>query len=127
MDVLASKELDYLHVSLMEFWSTPRRGVEDSRSRLEIIQERVGESVPVIGVGSIYTADDALKAIQSGVSMIAIGQELIIDPDWVEKVKQGRESEIEIKLKKDAQSRLIVPDPLWQAIVNTPGWFPIED
>ena len=127
MDVLASKELDYLHVSLMEFWSTPRRGVEDSRSRLEIIQERVGESVPVIGVGSIYTADDALKAIQSGVSMIAIGRELIIDPDWVEKVKQGRESEIEIKLKKDAQSRLIVPDPLWQAIVNTPGWFPIED
>ena len=43
IDVLASKELDYLHVSLNEFWSTPRRGVEDSRSRLEIIQERVGE------------------------------------------------------------------------------------
>ena len=127
VDVLASKEIDYLHVSLMEFWSTPRRGVEDSRSRIEIIQERVGESVPVIGVGSIYTADDALKAIQSGVSMIAIGRELIIDPDWVEKVKQGKESEIEIKLKKDAQSRLVVPDPLWQVIVNTPGWFPIED
>ena len=127
VDVLASKELDYLHVSLVEFWSTPRRGIEDSRSRLEIIQERVGESVPVIGVGSIYTADDALKAIQSGVSMIAIGRELIIDPDWVEKVKQGKESEIEIKLKKDAQSRLVVPDPLWQVIVNTPGWFPIED
>ena len=127
VDVLASKELDYLHVSLGEFWSTPRRGMEDSRSRLEIIQERVGESVPVIGVGSIYTADDALKAIESGVSMIAIGRELIIDPDWVEKVKQGKESEIEIKLKKDAQSRLVVPDPLWQVIVNTPGWFPIED
>ena len=127
VDVLASKELDYLHVSLGEFWSTPRRGMEDSRSRLEIIQERVGKSVPVIGVGSIYTADDALKAIESGVSMIAIGRELIIDPDWVEKVKQGKESEIEIKLKKDAQSRLVVPDPLWQVIVNTPGWFPIED
>jgi 2,4-dienoyl-CoA reductase-like NADH-dependent reductase (Old Yellow Enzyme family) len=127
VDALASKELDYLHVSLMEFWSTPRRGVEDSRSRLEIIQERVGESVPVIGVGSIYTADDALKAIQSGVSMIAIGRGLIIDPDWVEKVKQGKESEIEIKLKKDAGSRLVVPNPLWQVIVNTPGWFPIED
>ncbi|MCM3655167.1 NADH-dependent flavin oxidoreductase [Metabacillus litoralis] len=127
VDALASKELDYLHVSLMEFWSTPRRGVEDSRSRLEIIQERVGESVPVIGVGSIYTADDALKAIESGVSMIAIGRGLIIDPDWVEKVKQGKESEIEIKLKKDAGSRLVVPNPLWQVIVNTPGWFPIED
>ena len=127
VDVLASKELDYLHVSLMEFWSTPRRGVDDSRSRLEIIQERVGESVPVIGVGSIYTADDAIKAFQSGVSMIAIGRELIIDPDWVEKVKQGKESEIETKLKKDAQSRLIVPDPLWQIIMSTPGWLPMEE
>ena len=81
----------------------------------------------MIGVGSIYTADDALKAIQSGVSMIAIGRELIIDPDWVEKVKQGKESEIEIKLKKNARSHLVVPDPLWQVIVNAPGWFPIED
>ncbi|WHY88669.1 NADH-dependent flavin oxidoreductase [Neobacillus novalis] len=127
VDVLASKELDYLHVSVTEFWSTPRRGVEDSRSRLEIIQERVGDLVPVIGVGSIYTADDALKAIETGVSMIAIGRELIIDPDWIEKVRQGKESEIETKLKNDAQSRLVVPDPLWQAIVNRPGWFPIED
>ncbi|MEH7086296.1 NADH-dependent flavin oxidoreductase [Neobacillus drentensis] len=127
VDVLASKGLDYLHVSLQEFWSTPRRGVEDSRSRLEIIQERVGERVPVIGVGSIYTADDALKAIQTGVSMIAIGRELIIDPDWVDKVRQGKESEIVTKLKKDAQSRLVLPDPLWQKIVNRPGWFPIED
>ena len=81
----------------------------------------------MIGVGSIYTAEDALKAIQTGVSMIAIGRELIIDPDWVEKVRKGKESEIETKLQKDAQSRLVVPDPLWQAIVNTPGWFPIED
>jgi 2,4-dienoyl-CoA reductase-like NADH-dependent reductase (Old Yellow Enzyme family) len=127
IDVLANKELDYLHLSLLEFWSTPRRGVEDSRSRLEIIQEKVGERVPVIGVGSIYTADDALKAMESGVSMISIGRGLIIDPDWIEKVEQGRESEIETKLKKDAQSRLVVPDPLWQRIINTPGWFPIED
>ncbi|SDN45865.1 NADH-dependent flavin oxidoreductase [Bacillus sp. OK048] len=127
VDVLANKGLDYLHVSTLEFWSTPRRGAEDSRSRLEMIQERVGESVPVIGVGSIYTADDALKAIQTGVSMIALGRELIIDPDWVEKVKLGKESEIETKLKKDAQSRLVVPNSLWQMIVNRPGWFPMED
>lgn len=127
VDVLASKELDYLHVSTLDFWSTPRRGVEDTRSRIEMIQERVGEGVPVIGVGSIYTADDAIKAIQTGVSMIALGRELIIDPDWVEKVRQGKESEIETKLKKDAQSRLVVPKPLWQLIVSRPGWVPMED
>lgn len=124
VDVLADKNLDYLHVSLMDFWSFPRRGVEDTRSRIEIIQERAGSKVPVIGVGSIYTADDALKAIQTGVPLLALGRELIIDPDWVQKIKEGRESEIVTKIDKNKQQELVVPDPLWQAIVNTPGWFP---
>ncbi|MFC3883622.1 NADH-dependent flavin oxidoreductase [Bacillus songklensis] len=124
VDALADKNLDYLHVSLMDFWSTPRRGVEDTRPRMELIQERVGHQVPIIGVGSIYTADDALKALKSGVPLIALGRELIIDPDWVEKVEQGREAEIVTKLSKSDQEKLVIPDPLWQAIINTPGWFP---
>ncbi|MFK9095063.1 NADH-dependent flavin oxidoreductase [Bacillus salipaludis] len=121
---LAEKDLDYLHVSLMDFRSTPKRGVEDTRSRLEIIQEHVGDRVPVIGVGSIYSADDALNALETGVPLISLARELIIDPEWVQKVEQGRESEIVTKINKNHQHELEVPDPLWQAIIHTPGWFP---
>jgi 2,4-dienoyl-CoA reductase-like NADH-dependent reductase (Old Yellow Enzyme family) len=124
IDELAKKDLDYLHVSLQEFWSTPRRGVDDTRSRIEIIQDRVGDKVPVIGVGSIYTADEALKAFQTGISLIALGREMIIDPDWVQKVKEGKENEIITEINKDNQEQLVIPDPLWQAITHTPGWFP---
>ncbi|MEH7087066.1 NADH-dependent flavin oxidoreductase [Neobacillus drentensis] len=124
IDALSKKDLDYLHVSLQDFWSSPRRGVDDTRARIEIIQERVGSTVPVIGVGSIYTADDALKAIQSGVPLIALGREMIIDPDWVQKVAEGRESGIVTKIDKNKQQELVIPDPLWQAIIHTPGWFP---
>lgn len=124
IDALADKNLDYLHVSLNDFWSKPKRGLDDSRSRMEIIQERVGQKVPVIGVGSLYSADDVLKAFDTSVPLIALGRELIIDPDWVEKVETGREAEIETEIDLGAQARLVVPDPLWQAIVNTPGWFP---
>jgi 2,4-dienoyl-CoA reductase-like NADH-dependent reductase (Old Yellow Enzyme family) len=124
IDALADKKLDYLHVSQLDFTSAPRRGVDDTRSRLEIIQERVGDRVPVIGVGSIYEANDALKALAKGVPLIALGRELIIDPDWVQKIESGREAEIVTKIDKDAQESLVVPDPLWQAIVNSPGWFP---
>lgn len=127
IDVLAEKGLDYLHVSLMDFWSTPKRGVEDTRSRMEIIQEKAGNRVPVIGVGSIHSADEALNALQSGTPLIALGREIIIDPDWVEKVEEGKESEIVTKLDKSAQQELVVPNPLWQAILNTPGWFPIAE
>ncbi|WP_442598340.1 NADH-dependent flavin oxidoreductase [Neobacillus sp. D3-1R] len=124
IDALADKNLDYLHVSQTDFWAKPRRGVEDSRTRLEIIHERVGDKVPVIGVGSIYSAEDAGRAIQTGLPLLALGRELIIDPDWVQKVESGKENEIETKIDKNAQDRLVVPDPLWQAIVNSPGWFP---
>ncbi|SNT25273.1 2,4-dienoyl-CoA reductase [Bacillus sp. OK838] len=124
IDGLVSKNIDYLHVSLMDFWSKARRGAEADRPRIEIIKERVGDQVPVIGVGSIYTADDAIKALQSGVPLIALGRELIIDPEWVQKVEQGRETEIVTKINKDNQQQLDIPDPLWQAIIHSPGWFP---
>ncbi|AIQ20414.1 NADH-dependent flavin oxidoreductase [Paenibacillus sp. FSL H7-0357] len=127
IDALANQNLDYLHVSLMNFWSKPRRGVEDNRSRMEIIYELVGQRVPVIGVGSIYTPDEALRALQSGVPFIALGRELIIDPDWVEKITQGKESEIRTELTLNDQEQLGISDPLWQKIINTPGWFPIAN
>jgi 2,4-dienoyl-CoA reductase-like NADH-dependent reductase (Old Yellow Enzyme family) len=126
VDALAEKQLDYLHVSLMDFWSMPRQGADDSQSRLAWIQERVGKRLPVIGVGSIHTADDALKALESGVELFALGREIIIEPDWVEKIAEGKESEIRTTLSKGDQDRLVVPDPLWQAIMNTPGWFPVD-
>ncbi|TKH02698.1 NADH-dependent flavin oxidoreductase [Peribacillus simplex] len=124
IDGLVTKDLDYLHVSLMEFWSKARRGADVDRPRIEIIKERIGDQVPVIGVGSIYTADDAIKALQSGIPLIALGREIIIDPEWVQKVEQGREAEIVTKINKDNQLQLDIPDPLWQAIIHSPGWFP---
>ncbi|HLG26967.1 MAG TPA: NADH-dependent flavin oxidoreductase [Paenisporosarcina sp.] len=124
IDELANKNLEYLHVSLMDFWSTPKRGVEDTRSRIEIIQEAVGDRVPVIGVGSIYTAEDARIALTSGIPLIGLGRELLIDPDWVQKIEQGREEEIVTELNINNQQELVMPNPLWQRILNNPGWVP---
>lgn len=124
VDRLASKNLDYLHVSLMDFWSTPKRGVDDTRSRIELLQEIIGDRVPLIGVGSIYTAEDARKALTSGVPLIGLGRELLIDPEWVQKIEQGREDEIVTKLEIDKQIELDLPTPLWQRILKNPGWVP---
>ncbi|MGG3928213.1 NADH-dependent flavin oxidoreductase [Metabacillus fastidiosus] len=125
IDTLADKGLDYLHVSLTEFFSKPRRGVEDlNKTRIEYLLETIKNRVPLIGVGSIYTAEDAHKAFAAGVPLLALGRELIIDPDWVQKVTEGREDEIITKLNKDKQEQLVIPDSLWNVIINTPGWFP---
>lgn len=127
VDVLSDKELDYLHVSLMDFWSKPRRGADDTKPRIQHLLEKIDNRVPLIGVGSIHTPDEAVKALETGVAMVALGRELIMEPDWVQKVQEGKESEIATSLSKKDQDVLVIPDPLWQAIVNTPGWFPVVD
>ncbi|MBY9077849.1 NADH-dependent flavin oxidoreductase [Paenibacillus sp. HN-1] len=126
VDALTAEGLDYLHVSLREFWSLPHRGTEDTRSRIEQIVDRAGGKVPVIGVGSLYKAEDAAQALNSGVALVALGRPLLIDPDWVEKVEAGRSSDVETELDPSAQERLVIPNYLWGAITNTPGWIPVK-
>lgn len=125
-EALAAKPLDYLHISLNDFWSVPRRGIDDDRPRIQIIHERVGHLVPVMGVGAIRTAQDAVRALQTGIPLIALGRELIMEPDWIEKIADGREDEIKTTIAKDDQARLAIPDSLWRMIAGVPGWFPVE-
>lgn len=127
VDALAAKELDYLHVSLNDFRSRPRRGADESLTRLEWIQKRVGHLVPVIGVGSVRTPEDAVESLATGAPLVAIGREMIIDPDWAKKVASGKQEELETKLDPRGRERLKVPGPLWDSIVSVPGWFPIGD
>ncbi|MGO4538514.1 NADH-dependent flavin oxidoreductase [Paenibacillus sp. 2TAB19] len=126
VDELARKDLDYLHISLMEADSLPKRGAEPIKSRLEWIQERVGHLVPIIGVGSIRTPDEALRTLEV-VPLVAIGRELIMEPEWVEKVESGQEEQIRTKLSRSGQADLTVPTPLWEMIVRPTNWFPVGD
>jgi len=125
VEAIAAERLDYLHVSQNDFWSVPN-GESGGRTYVEIIQERAGGQIPVIGAGSIRAAEEAVRALQSGIPLIALGRELVMEPDWLEKIAQGRENEIRTTLSRHDQHRLAIPDPLWGIIMRVPGWFPVE-
>lgn len=127
VNVLADKQLDYLHVSLMEYKSKPRVGADDSKSRLEWILDTVAGRTPVIGVGSVHTPEEALEVLQTGSALVALGRELIMEPDWVQKIVEGQVNEIKTTLSKQDQQQLVIPDPLWKGIMNAPGWFPVVE
>lgn len=127
VDVLAVRGLDYLHISLTDFRNPPRRGSWGGRSRLAILQERVGGRVPLIGVGAVRTAEDALEAMQSGVPLLALGRELLMEPDWVDKVRSGRSTGIRTTMPANGRERLSIPDPMWQLLRSIPGWLPFEE
>ncbi|WP_353856531.1 NADH-dependent flavin oxidoreductase [Bacillus sp. Bos-x628] len=127
VDALKTKGLDYLHISLMEIDAKARRGADPSKTRMELLKERCGDELPLIGVGSVITAEDALNAYNQGIPLIAIARELIVDPDWAVKIKQGRENEIETVIKRRQKDKYLIPEGLWTVMEANQGWVPMED
>jgi 2,4-dienoyl-CoA reductase-like NADH-dependent reductase (Old Yellow Enzyme family) len=126
IDRLVEQDLDYIHVSLDDVSSKPR-GIEDGKTRLELIVEHVNGRVPVMAAGSMVTADDVASALNKGLSLAAIGHGLIMNPDWVEKVQIGKETEIETAIKTSKLNDLEIPEKLWGIIQASGPWFKIED
>ncbi|WP_079708663.1 NADH-dependent flavin oxidoreductase [Paraliobacillus ryukyuensis] len=124
VDRLADKGLDYLHVSLMDFWSKARREADTTKTRIELLLKQINKRVPLIGVGSIYQADDAKAAMKTGVEFLALGRELVMDPEWAKKIQEGKEDTIVTTLDTTKKDELDVPEPLWNIITSVPGWFP---
>lgn len=125
-DALAEENLDYLHISLMDVNSKARRGADTSRTRMDLLNERVGHKVPLMAVGSIYTADEALAVLESGIPLVALGRVILINPEWAVLVKEGREQEIEKAIQASEIEKYRLPEPLWEMIQNTGGWVPFE-
>ncbi|MFB5265624.1 NADH-dependent flavin oxidoreductase [Paenibacillus enshidis] len=122
---LVQLDVDYIHASLGDLASRPIDN-EGNKPILELILEKVNGRVPVIAAGSVKTPDDALKAAELGLPLIAIGHALITDPDWVQKVETGREAEIDTELKVSKLDQLEIPDKLLNVIEAMPGWFAIN-
>ena len=91
------------------------------------IHEKVGSRVPVVGVGSLHTPDEVVEALETGVPLIALGRELLMEPKWIEKVQADQEDQIRTTLSKKDQKELVIPDPLWQRLMGIKGWLPVVD
>ena len=71
---IANKPLDYIHVSLMDVNSVTREGKYKGENRLELIHQWINGRMPLIGIGSVFTAEDALNAVENiGVEFVALG------------------------------------------------------
>jgi 2,4-dienoyl-CoA reductase-like NADH-dependent reductase (Old Yellow Enzyme family) len=127
LNLLKKKNLDYIHVSLQRVFASSMRNKENEKPVMEILQEAVGNDIPLIGVGSIRTPDDAFDAMEKfTLPLIALGRELIVEPNWVEKVKAGKENTIRTVIQSKNRTDLDIPDAMWEYINARPGWLPID-
>ena len=88
---LKDQGLDYIHVSLGNIAQSSIRDQDNKTSVIQIIQEKIGNDIPIIGVGSIKTPDEALQAVdQFSIPLVAIGRELIVEPGLDSESKSRR-------------------------------------
>lgn len=127
IDVLANQGLSYLHGSLTDFWQSSMRDKASTNPIICKIIDQIHGRVPFIGVGSIHTPEEAIKALESGAEFIALGKEIIMEPQWFSKIESGKVEELRTSLSKNDRETLEIPEPLWNAIINTTGWFPITE
>jgi len=126
-EALVHRQLDYLHVSTMDFWGGSIRDKNDQIPRTKLILEKVGNSVPIIGVGGIRTPEEAEKVLHSGYSFVAMGRELLMEPHWLSKVESGNFQQIETELDTNSQNALAIPTPLWNSLLTRTGWIPLKN
>lgn len=123
IDRLIEAGIDYIHASLFDIPNAKPVGHNDGHTTAELIVQHVGERIPLIAAGLIRTPGDAEKALTTGLSLVAIGQGLVMNPKWVELASEGREAEITTMLDSERIPLLAIPDSLWHVIQAMKGWF----
>lgn len=121
IDKLIEHKIDYLHVSLFNILASKPIGATEGKTIAELVLEHIKDRIPVIAAGQIRKPSDAVKALELGLSFVAIGQALVINPNWLELAKQG--DLVNESLSMSRVNDLAIPPKLLTIIEAAKGWF----
>lgn len=125
VDALVQKPLQYLHVSLLDFFVHARRGADTNRTRIEQIHERIGGKLPLIGVGGLMCAEQVGKAFDTGaVEFVGVARTVLLNPNFATLLKNGDGDKIETELDPVQKDKYRYPEKLWQRNMMNLGFLP---
>lgn len=127
VDRLIPAGIDYLHASLADVLNQRAMDDVDGAPVAAQVARHVAGRVPVIAAGSIVTPEQATKALGLGLSVVAVGRGLVMNPDWVQLAIAGRAADIQPALDPEALAELAIPAKLWAIIEMAKGWFPLQE
>jgi 2,4-dienoyl-CoA reductase-like NADH-dependent reductase (Old Yellow Enzyme family) len=127
IDSLIDAGVDYIHASLANVLEAKPVASTDERTIAELIAAHVAGRVPVIAAGQIRTPEQASRALELDLSLVAVGQGLVINPNWVELATSGRENLIADTVRTSTVPKIELPAKLWGVIQAATGWFKVDD
>lgn len=126
IDKLIDSGIDYLHVSLADLLS--QKSIDDENgdvTLLKSILDHVQHRVPVIAAGGIKQFNEAEEALKLGLSMVAVGHGLVINPNWVELASNKEKADEVLSMSK--ADELAIPKKLQEFIKVATGFFQVSD
>ncbi|WP_038911362.1 NADH-dependent flavin oxidoreductase [Dickeya dadantii] len=127
IDELIKAGVDYIHASLYDVLNGKPIVDDGGKTTAQLIIEHVANRVPVIAAGGLKMPALAQAALDAGLSLTAIGQALVMNPNWVALAKAGRADEIVNVLDPASVPDLNIPEKLWAVISYAKGWFPLVE
>lgn len=116
----------YIHASLgSALDQKPSTGAANA-AIVSILHDHIGGRVPLMAAGRIKTPEQANSALDMGLALVAVGQGLVINPEWVGYARAGQDSEVRVSISAGDVSRAGIPGKLWEVINATPGWFDVK-
>jgi 2,4-dienoyl-CoA reductase-like NADH-dependent reductase (Old Yellow Enzyme family) len=125
IDAIIAGGVDYIHASLGSVLDARPIGATGEQTIAELMVTRAAGRVPVIAAGQVRTPDQAEAALLRGLPLVAVGQGLVMNPDWLELAQTGQADRIVSVLDVRTLADVAIPSLLWAAIAATPGWFTI--
>ena len=91
VEALAAAKVDFIDVLVNDYRSRPRRASPEHIpfTRLSLISRQLAGRTVLLGGGSIFQAEDGLAALQTGIDVITLGREMIVDPEWIDERMVG--------------------------------------
>lgn len=126
VDNLIIGGIDYLHVSLGNALEARPVDAPKGPKIIEIMRDHLADRIPFIAAGQIKTPDHAAAAIEAGLSLAAVGQGLVLNPDWVQFVSDETKGPIALDISASDVTQLTIPHKLWDVIDTTTGWFNVR-
>lgn len=96
---------------------TIRQGKYKGELMNQIIYEQLSKRVPVMATGGINSPDKALEALNYS-DMVGASTPFVTEPDFVTKLKEGREQEIDLGFSVEELADLAIPERAFKDIVE---------
>lgn len=125
LKALMEKNIQYLHVSQWNFDKKARRGIGEGTPRLKIIHDILKGTIPLIGVGSLFSMEDFIEAKKTGYAeFVGCGKSIMMNPHLGTKLFECKAEEIVTELDLDKDDHYDIPEPLWNMCKNGEDWLP---